>query len=117
MTSKKLSEIASGGNYNSLTDLVIAVRSAASDYQVQLPASLGTYNIFDYGAKGNGKKLTDVTTTSGSAVISSTSYSFVAADVGKLVTVATAAAPTTKLICGTISSVSSGNATLSGTIA
>jgi len=112
MAKSKLSAIASGGAYNSTTDVAVIVRNGVADYLAQFPAGLGYFNVLDYGAKGDGKSLTDVTTTSGSAVISSASYSFTSADVGKYITVAGAGA-SAAVLNATISSVSSGHATLS----
>jgi len=55
--------IASGGAYNSVTDLAVVVRSGTADYLAKIPASVGYFNVLDYGAKGDGKTLSDVTTT------------------------------------------------------
>lgn len=51
-----------------------------------------TFSPADYGVKGDGVKLTDVTTVAGSFIISSPSYAFGPGDVGKLITIAGAAA-------------------------
>lgn len=71
----------------------------------------GQFNVTNYNAKGNGRNLTDVTTTASSAVISSASYSFTQDDVGKLITIAGAGAAAARLNTS-IASVSGGNATL-----
>jgi len=112
MAKTKLSGIASGGAYNSVTDLAVVVRSGTADYLAKIPASVGYFNVLDYGAKGDGKTLSDVTTTASSAVISSASYSFTSADVGKYITIAGAGA-SASVLNATINSVSSGAATLS----
>ena len=114
MAKTKLSAIASGGAYDASTDLAIVVRNGVEDRLAQLPASLNYFNVLEYGAKGDGKTLSNITTTSGSAVISSTSYSFISADVGKYITIAGAGA-SAAVLNATISSVSSGSATLSVT--
>lgn len=79
-----------------------------------------SYYVQNYGAKCNGKTLTDVTTTSGSATISSASYTFLSTDVGKQIAVSAAcsagSAPCSNLQSLTISSVSGGNATLSSNV-
>lgn len=54
-------------------------------------------SVLDFGAKCDGKTLTDVTTTSSSAVVSSASYTFTSADVGKYVTSASGATHVTKV--------------------
>ena len=80
-----------------------------------------TFNILDYGAKVDGRELTDVSMTSGSAVLDSAGYTFTAGDIGKKVGVAGAGTVSTDfntnandgVLIATISSVSGGNATLS----
>lgn len=72
------------------------------------------FNPLDYGVVANGVVLSDVTTTSGSPVISSASYSFVSGDVGKAITVHNLAVKNDSgTVNGTILSVSAGQATLS----
>lgn len=71
-------------------------------------------DVKDFGAKCDLTRLSDVTTTSSSAVISSASYTFTSADVGKYMTIAGAGAAAA-VLNATISSVSGGNATLSAT--
>jgi len=66
------------------------------------------------GAKCDGVTRTDITTTSASAVISSTGYTFIGADVGKYITIA-GAGTAGAVLNATIASVSAGNATLSKT--
>lgn len=81
---------------------------------------LARYDTRDYGAKADGIELTDVSMTAGSAVLDSASYTFTAADIGKVVGVEGAGydspdydtnANDGKLI-SSIVSVSGGNATL-----
>lgn len=75
----------------------------------------GMYTPASYGALGNGRQLTDGSIASGLAVVSSPSYTFVAADVGKLISVAGAGAAGA-VLNGTISTVSAnGAATVSVT--
>ena len=47
----------------------------------------GIFNVMDYGAHGNGIKLSDGAMTNGSAVLTSASANFTSADVGKLIMV------------------------------
>lgn len=57
--------------------------------QTALLSLIGTppYYAMNYGATCDGKTLTDVSTTSSSAVISSAGYTFVAGDAGKQITI------------------------------
>jgi hypothetical protein len=71
-------------------------------------------DVKDFGAKCDLTRLTDVTTTASSAVISSASYTFTGTDVGKYITIAGAGAAAA-VLNATISSASGGNATLSTT--
>src|SRR6266568_6779413 len=45
------------------------------------------YNVKDYGAKGDGKTITDGAITTGTATLTSASAGFTSADVGKQITV------------------------------
>lgn len=58
----------------------------------------GYYSTFEYGAKGDAVQLTDGAITSGQATLTSASASFVAADVGKTVSVAGAGAAGVSLV-------------------
>jgi len=109
MTKSKLSAIASGGAYNPATDLVVVVRNGVADYLAQFPSGAGYFNVLDYGAKGDGIALTDVTTTGGSTTVSSASYSFTSVDVGKYITIA-GAGPSGGVLNTTIVGASGGNA-------
>lgn len=71
----------------------------------------GQFNVTTYGALGDGRVLTDVTTTNGSPVISSASYQFQKSDEGKLIAIAGAGAAAAYLN-SSIASVSAGIATL-----
>lgn len=88
----------------------MALKAVATSAAASLSAG-GEFNVTAYGAKGDGRNLTDVTTTASSAVISSASYTFVQGDVGKLITIAGAGAAAARLNTS-IASVSGGNATL-----
>jgi hypothetical protein len=90
-------------DYNDTGNLIaIAVRN--NQINVCDPAYAG-------GAKGDVRRLTNVSATSGSAVITSGSYSFTAADIGKTVFL-NAAGTAGATLSTTIASVSSGAATL-----
>jgi hypothetical protein len=71
--------------------------------------------VTNYGAKCDGNTIANVTATAGIAVVSSSSYTFVAGDVGKYITVPAAGATQYVPLNATISSVSAGSATLSKT--
>lgn len=84
---------------------------AVSSSRAAILSAGGEFNVTAYGALGDGRNLTDITTTASSAVISSASYTFVQSDVGKLITIAGAGAAAARLNTS-IASVSGGNATL-----
>lgn len=69
-----------------------------------------TYNAADWGAKCDGTQLTDVTLTNSSATVSSLSYHFRSADVGKTIVVSNESMSAS--LTTTISGVSGNNATL-----
>ncbi len=71
----------------------------------------GTVNALDYGVKPDGMNVTDFSVVSGSPAVTSLSYQFVAADVGKLIVIRNAATTTTP-IAGFIGSVTNGVASL-----
>lgn len=66
-------------------------------------------NVKNFGALGDGVELSDVSATASSAVIDSTAYTFVAADVGKKISVVGAGAAGVAWNCNIVS-ISSGNA-------
>jgi len=85
----------------------------AANLRLQMQASIKSVHAVDYGAKFDGIQLQDITTTNASAVISSASYEFVAADVGKVFALKATTTSSTYMIRGSILSVSGGDATLS----
>lgn len=105
------------GPYNNAVNLIAAILTISckigSIAYTYIPAEIifTNFPVSSYGAKGDGIKLSDVTTTNGSPVISSASYSFTALDVGKYITIAGAAAAAA-VLNSTIISVSGGKATL-----
>jgi len=120
MADTKFSQITSGGNLAALTDKLLAVRSGTSDVLVTPPASYGNFNILDYDAKVDGMRLFDCSIPDHGNTITSASYSFVAGDVGKCVTVSPAINQFSgtplpiPVYTGTILSVSAGVATMAG---
>lgn len=84
-----------------------------ANLRLQMQANVKSVYAVDYGAKFDGIQLQDITTTSGSPVITSASYSFVSTDVGKVFAIKSTTTSSTYMIRGTILSVSSGSATLS----
>lgn len=90
----------------------VSVTSTANTITINVPEASSQFNVTTFGALGNGRTLTDITTTASSAVISSASYSFVAADVGKLITIAGAGAAAARLNTSIASVAANGTATL-----
>ncbi|KQS66247.1 hypothetical protein ASG41_13060 [Modestobacter sp. Leaf380] len=73
------------------------------------------FSIKDYGAKCDGIRLEDVSMTAGSAVLTSTAYTFISADIGKVIGVEGAGTTTSAIntvLQSTIVSVSGNTATL-----
>lgn len=91
----------------------IAHRITFANFKLQAQKNTRSLYAVDYGAKFDGIELKDVTCTSGSAVISSASYSFTSEDVGKAIVLADSETTTPYQLRGTILSVSAGSATLS----
>lgn len=71
-----------------------------------------TYDVRNYGVKCDGQELTDISTTTGSPVISSTGYVFKTKDIGKTAIVWGSGAGSI-IVSGTILSVNGSEATLS----
>lgn len=90
-------------------------RIESADMYLNIQKNTNAVYARDGGAKFDGIELLDITATSGSAVISSASRPFVAADVGKTFALFSSILAATSTIhkVGTILSVSSGNATMS----
>lgn len=78
-----------------------AIADAATKYT---PLSPDVFNVLSYGAKGDGKFVTDCAATSASAVITSASNPWTSADVGKAVMVVGAAAAGVTTLVTTIAS-------------
>jgi hypothetical protein len=93
---------------NNLSDLA-NTQTALLNLQGQPPFYMGSPV---YGAKCNGKTIANAAITTGTAALSSSTYTFVSGDVGKLITVPGAASGGGPLNA-TISSVAGGVATLS----
>lgn len=81
---------------------------------IQPPSSLKTFNVTDYGAKGDTYLLVDCSTTNGSGVVSSASRTFTSADVGKVVTGYNPTNVLVPLCHTTVGSVSGNTFTLAG---
>ncbi|MDR3519291.1 MAG: right-handed parallel beta-helix repeat-containing protein [Candidatus Pacebacteria bacterium] len=80
----------SGGSYGPGNLLNISGGgTGATSAQAALANLQGLPRLYvtNYGAKCDGQTLTDITTTSGSPVISSASYQFTGKDIGKLITI------------------------------
>lgn len=86
MTTEKMSAFTSGGAINIATDTLVAIRNGNTNVLLtpSSNASTNTFNVYDYGAKGDGLTYTTINTVSGSAVL--TGHTFTAADVGKVIT-------------------------------
>lgn len=89
-----------GGN-NTFTS---ANNNAASQTALSTLIGQPPYYATNYGAVCNGKQLSDITTTATSATISSASYTFTSADVGKYITInaGTAVSSTGTTVLGSI---------------
>lgn len=91
-----------------------------TNLRLYLQKSRRCINPADYGVKADGKRLIDCTFTTAGNTISSVSYPFANSDIGKVIvvgpsTVEDSRTPGAYTFRGTILSVSSGVATLSGT--
>lgn len=78
-----------GGGYTKPTDGIPATDLAATVRAslAKADTAQATYSLDAYGAKGDGRILTDIATTAGSTTITSATAGFTSADVGKLLTV------------------------------
>lgn len=86
----------------------------AADVRLFFQKNTGAFYATDYGAKFDGMRLTDCTWSSSAKTISSASYSFTAADVGKCVAAIDSATATVYRKLDTIASVAAGVATVTG---
>lgn len=65
------------------------IAGLTSDLADKLTAGELTYNVKDYGATGDGKRLRGVTATAGSSSVTASGGAFVSGDIGKMVVVYT----------------------------
>jgi hypothetical protein len=105
-----------GGGFTPGTDVSggVATTSGATASRTLAQHFADHYNVKDWGARCDGTILIDVTTTSGSPIITSASYVFTQADVGKKVYLTSQSTDNALLSAeATIASFSGGSATLS----
>lgn len=108
-----------GSGTASLTDFTSFARTILDDSSAQaVRTTIGAerkflFNILDYGAVADAKLVTDGAITSGTAILTSATASFVPGDVGKRVTVTGAAAANSSLNTTILSYTSATQVTLS----